>query len=52
MTFLTKNNTALAEYLIDQLPVLAELRRSLEELSLMKPGETAPNIVIEQVFHA
>lgn len=34
---------------IDQLPMLAELRRTLEELSMMDPPDPEPSVVLEQL---
>lgn len=35
--------------LIDQLPVLAELRRAMEELAVMEPPAPEPSVVLEQL---
>lgn len=37
------------ELIVDQIPVLGELRRSLEELSLMAPSDVPASIVLEQL---
>ena len=37
------------EILIDQLPMLNEMRRTLEELSIMTPPEPSHSVILEQV---
>ena len=37
------------EVLLDQIPVLNEMRRTLEELSLMEPAAPEPSVVLEQL---
>lgn len=39
----------LHDVLLDQIPNLADLRRSLEELSVMSPPDPEPGVILEQV---